>query len=119
MRSELTRKYYERRLHRFFDFIEFESNNGLEQRCNDFAVKGKSDINWALNKIMTFLQFQKDRTQRGEITAATVGNLVRAIKLFCEMSDIEIPWKKITRRFPRIREAANESTYDRRNKKTN
>jgi hypothetical protein len=119
MRSELTRKYYERRLHRFFDFIEFESNNGLEQRCNDFAVKGKSDINWALNKIMTFLQFQKDRTQRGEITAATVGNLVRAIKLFCEMSDIEIPWKKITRGLPRIREAANESTYDRRNKKTN
>ncbi len=57
---------------------------------------------------MTFLQFQKDRSQRGEITPATLGNLVRAIKLFCEMSDIQIPWKKITRGLPRIREAAND-----------
>ena len=108
IRSELTRKYYERRLNRFFDFIEFEANAVLEQRCNNFAVKGKSDINWALNKIMTFLQFQKERSQRGEITPATLGNLVRAIKLFCEMSDIQIPWKKITRGLTRIREAAND-----------
>jgi hypothetical protein len=108
IRSELTRRYYERRLYRFFDFIDFEANAVLEQRCNNFALKGKSDINWALNKIMTFLQFQKDRSQRGEITPATLGNLVRAIKLFCEMSDIQIPWKKITRGLPRIREAAND-----------
>ena len=73
MRSELTRRYYERRLYRFFDFIEFEASLGLEQRCNIFAAKAKSDINWALNKIMIFLQFQKDRTQRGEITPATLG----------------------------------------------
>jgi integrase len=57
---------------------------------------------------MTFLQFQKDRSQRGDITPATLGNLVKAIKLFCEMSDIQIPWKKITRGLPRIREAAND-----------
>lgn len=108
MRCETTRRYYERRLHRFFDFIDFESNSGLEQRCNNFAVKGKSDINWALNKIMTFLQFQKERSQRGEITPGTLGNLVKAIKVFCEMADIQIPWKKITRGLPRIREAAND-----------
>ena len=108
MKSETTRKYYERRLNRFFDFIEFEANTVLEQRCNNFAVKGKSDINWALSKIMTFLHFQKERSQRGEITPATLGNLVKAIKLFCEMADIQIPWKKITRGFPRIREAAND-----------
>jgi hypothetical protein len=109
MRSQLTRRYYERRLIRFFDFIQFETNTQKpEPRCNNFALKGKSDINWALNKIMTFLQFQKDRSQRGEITPATLGNLVRAIKLFCEMSDIQIPWKKITRGLPRIREAAND-----------
>ena len=49
IRSEVTRRYYERRLYRFFDFIQFETNSGLEQRCNNFAVRGKSDINWALN----------------------------------------------------------------------
>ena len=108
MRSETTRRYYERRLHRFFDFIQFETNSELEQRCNNFAVKGRSDINWALSKIITFLQFQKERSQRGEIASGTLGNLLKAIKLFCEMADIQIPWKKITRGFPRIREAASD-----------
>ena len=108
MRSETTRRYYERRLHRFFDFIQFETNSELEQRCNNFAVKGRSYINWALSKIMTFLQFQKERSQRGEIAPGTLGNLLKAIKLFCEMADIQIPWKKITRGLPRIREAASD-----------
>jgi hypothetical protein len=33
---------------------------------------------------------------------------VKAIKLFCEMSDVPIPWKKITRGLPRARAAAND-----------
>ena len=44
---------------------------------------------------MTFLQFQKERSQRGEITLATLGNLVRAIKLFCEMSIWSLSGKKL------------------------
>jgi hypothetical protein len=56
---------------------------------------------------MTFCNFKKS-AHRGEITPGTLGNLVKAIKLFCEISDIEIPWKKITRGLPRIREAAND-----------
>ena len=48
IRSNLTRRYYERRLYRFFNFIEFETHAGLEQRCNNFALKAKSDVNWAL-----------------------------------------------------------------------
>jgi hypothetical protein len=42
------------------------------------------------------------------IKPAPLGNFVKAIKLFCEMSDIQIPWKKITRGLPRMREAAND-----------
>lgn len=108
IRNELTRRYYERRLYRFFDYIDFLPGSEIEKRCDEFAQKGKDDSNWALNKVIVFLQFQKDRSERGEITPATLGNFVKAIKLFCEMSDIQIPWKKITRGLPRIREAAND-----------
>ena len=70
------------------------------------------DPSWAFNKIIIFLQFQKDRSVRGEITPATVRNFVKALKLFCEMSDIHIPWNKITRGLPRARDAGeNQSTY--------
>ena len=55
VRSEVTRKYYERRLRKFFDFIEFELEvEDVERRYNDFAEKGKSNINWTINQIIRF-----------------------------------------------------------------
>jgi hypothetical protein len=74
IRSEVTRKYYERRLRKFFDFIEFEVEiEDMEKRYNDFADKGKSNINWTINQIIRFLHFQKERVEGKEITAATLG----------------------------------------------
>lgn len=71
IRSELTRKYYERRLRKFIDFIQFEIGiKEIEQRCNDFAEKGKSNSNWTINQIIRFLHFQKERVEKEEITAA-------------------------------------------------
>ena len=43
-----------------------------------------------------------------EISGATVWNYVKAIKLFCEMADIPIPWKKLTRGLPRARNYADD-----------
>lgn len=56
IRSEDTRKYYERRIRRFF--IEFSPDKGIEERFNMFAAYARKDINWALNKIIAFLQFK-------------------------------------------------------------
>ena len=110
IRTEITRKYYERRIRHFFDLIGFDLENktDVERRCNAFADKGKADVRWAINQVITFLQFQKDRVQKGEITAATLRNFVKSIKLFYESSEIQIPWKKITRGLPRARQAAND-----------
>ena len=108
IRSEVTRKYYERRIRRFFDFIDFSPDKGIEERFNMFAGYAHKDINWALHKIIVFLQFQKERTEKGEITAATLSNFVKPLKLYCEISDVKIPWKKIVRGLPRGREAAND-----------
>jgi hypothetical protein len=40
---------------------------------------------------------------------SSVHNFVKAIKLFCEMNNMSIPWKKITRGLPKGRKYA----YDR------
>lgn len=42
VRSETTRKYYERTIIRFFDFIEFDSVSDAEERCNQFAEKSRN-----------------------------------------------------------------------------
>jgi hypothetical protein len=85
IRSELTRKYYERRLRRFFDFIQYEIEiKDIETRSNAYAEKGKSNIDWTVNQIIRFLQFQKERVENKEITAATLKNFLKSLKVFYE-----------------------------------
>lgn len=108
IRSELTRKYYERRIRIFFDFIGFMIGSEIEKRVNVFAKKAGKDNNWTTVNIIKFLQYEKERVEKKEITAATLANFVKSIKLYCEMCDIPIRWKKITRGLPRPRTVAND-----------
>ena len=79
----------------FYNYIGLLPEGTIEQRCNTFAAKGLKDPKWAFDSIIKFLQFQKERVQRGENTGATLHNFVKEIKLHCEMSDIPVSWKKI------------------------
>jgi len=108
VRSQVTRDYYLRRLRIFFNHINLEPDKTMEERCNYFAKKGRKDPNWAFNAVIKFLQFQKERVERKEITGATLRNFIKAIKLFCEMSDLSINWKKITRGLSRGKRYAND-----------
>lgn len=108
IRTKITRDYYLRRLKSFFDFIELLPNAKIEHRCNQFGALAIKDHNWTFSKIIGFLQFQKDRVEREEITTATLYNFVKVIKLFCDMSDIPVSWKKITRGLPKVRSIAND-----------
>jgi hypothetical protein len=108
LRSQVTRDYYLRRLRTFFNHINLLPDGTIDERCNMFAAKGVNDHNWSFGCIIKFLQFQKERVGRGEITGATLRNFVKAIKLFCEMCDIQISWKKITRGLPKIRRYADD-----------
>jgi integrase len=108
IRTQITRNYYLRRLRTFFDYIKLLPNANIERRCNHFAAKATKDHNWTFSTIISFLQYQKDRVEREEITAATLYNFVKALKLFCEMSDVPIAWKKITRGLPKVRSFAND-----------
>ena len=109
IRSPNTKDTYLRRLRIFFNHINLLSlNEPMQIRCNRFADKGKSDPKWAFIKIIDFLQFQKQRVESREISPATLRNFVKAIKQFCEMTDIDIKWKKITRGLPKTRRYADD-----------
>ena len=47
--------------------------------------------------VLRFAQAEKERVEKGEISPGTLRNYIKAVKLFCEMNDIAITWKKITR----------------------
>jgi integrase len=107
MNAPQTREKYIGRLAKFFDFIGLTEGT-MEERCTFFTEHGKNDFKWTLNNILRFLQIQKQRVDAKEITEATLRNYIKTIKLFCEMNDILIPWKKITRGLPRGRKYADD-----------
>jgi hypothetical protein len=108
IRSQVTRDYYLRRLRIFFNHINLLPHEIMEERCNLFAANGLKDPNWAFSCIVKFFQFQRERVEKEEITGATLRNFVKAIKLFCEMSDVPVTWKKISRGLPKIRRYADD-----------
>jgi integrase len=107
MKAPMTRNRYQTRLAKFLDFIGIAGTR-LEDRARAFAERGKNDSNWAFNNIVKFVQFQNSRVNKKEITGATVRNYVKSIKLFCEMADLPIPWKKITRGLPKGKKYADD-----------
>ena len=57
---------------------------------------------------MSFIHVQKERAYKKEITGPTIRNYFKAIKLFTEMNDILISWKKITPGLPKGRKWADD-----------
>jgi integrase len=106
MKSPITKEKYKRRLMIFFDFIKIPGDS-MKERCVVFAKNGKN-TNWIFNNILQFVLFHRERINRKEISGATLFNYLKAIKLFCEMSDISINWKKLTRGLSRGRRYAND-----------
>ena len=92
MKSPVTKKKYSRRLEMFFNFIKIPGGN-IEEQCLTFVNSGKNDINWIFTNILKFVLFHKERIHKKEISGATLINYLKAIKLFCEMSDLSINWK--------------------------
>ena len=81
IRSPYTKESYFRRLRRFFDTIELRKGMAMEERCDTFAYRARTDYNCAFDNILRFLQSQKERVQRKEITEGTLHNHVKTIKI--------------------------------------
>ena len=107
MKSPVTREKYTGRLSKFLEYVNLEGKY-VEEQAKEFVRKSNNNKNWAFNIIVRFLQLQTDRFNRKEISGSTVRNYMKAIKLFCEMADIPISWKKITRGLPKERKYADD-----------
>jgi hypothetical protein len=70
VRSQITRDYYLRRLRIFLNYINLLPGGKMQEWCNLFAISGIKDPNWAFSSIVKFLQFQKERVEREELSGA-------------------------------------------------
>lgn len=102
LNSPVSRERYTTRLRWFFSHIGL-SDGTIEERCRAFVDMARKDGNWVLHSLLKFLNLYKERFDTREVTGATIRNYMKAVKLFCEMNDIFLPWKKITRGLPKGR----------------
>lgn len=65
-------------------------------------------LNGAQHSIMAFLDFHKERVRRKELAAGTLKNYYRAAKLFCEMNDLTLNRRRISKGLPRAKNSSND-----------
>jgi hypothetical protein len=88
----------------------FASNRSMEDRCNFFVLRAKKDNQWVYTSVLKFLLYLKGRVDKKEISASTLRNYSKPIKLFLYMNDIQTSswWNKVTRGLPSGRKWAND-----------
>jgi hypothetical protein len=98
IRSPATRDPYERKLLGFLKRVNLTPDG--------FVQFAKENPSAAEKKIISLLSQDRLKLERGKITAGTVNNWLKAVRLFLEMNDVVVNWKKIRRMLPTIRSYA-------------
>ena len=96
-----TRRQWPKRLKFFLDFVEIIGNT-IEDRANLlYDIIKKEGSLWLQKQLMDFVFFQKRRVDNKEIAESTVSNYFKPIKLFCDMNNVLIDWKLVSKVIPR------------------
>ncbi len=106
LKSVESRRQYPRRFKVFLDSLDIKGS--LTEQAREFWSVAKENPRWAEDKVMKFITIQNQRVHSGIISPSTVPNYYKATKLFCEMNEITLNWKKISKGLPRVRDAAND-----------
>lgn len=109
LKAPETKRQYPKRLEVFLNFIEIPEGT-TEERLSIFYKQSKPDIEWLQNALINCIMFQKERASKGEITESTIPNYYKPVKLFCDMNNIILNWKIITRGISRGKHVANDRT---------
>ncbi|MGI0092071.1 MAG: hypothetical protein ACREBS_10210 [Nitrososphaerales archaeon] len=106
IRNQNTKRNYEKDLAAFFNYLEIKGS--LKEQASEFCKKAKQDPHWTTYRINEYIQFQKQRAERKEISESRIKNLYQPVKLFLEENDVVLNWKKLARRIPPRARAAND-----------
>jgi hypothetical protein len=89
LKAPETKRQWPNRLRVVFDFLGFHGN--LDEQARQFMVLCKEGgMTTTQNRLIEFISYQVQRSQKGEISLSTIPNYLKAIKLFCEMNDIQV-----------------------------
>ncbi|HSF50857.1 MAG TPA: hypothetical protein VLA74_08870 [Nitrososphaeraceae archaeon] len=99
LRAKETIRQYPKRLKIFFD-CGMGSKLSLEEQANVFYTNSIKNNSWTFLYFRKFIEYQKTRVAKEEITGTTIHNYYKVAKLFCKMNDIVINWDKLSKGLP-------------------
>ena len=67
----------------------------MKDCVKNFTERGRKESDWVFVTVVRLAQTQEERVENGEISPPKLRNYVKAVKMFCEMNDIAITWKRI------------------------
>jgi hypothetical protein len=100
IKAEETRQKYVRRLEIFFDFYNVEGKTIKEKSENFLKYTKENGTEKITDLIIGYMSYQVDRANKKIISKSTVRNFYKPIKLFCEMNNIILNWKIISKGIP-------------------
>jgi len=106
LKANESKRQYPHRLDKFLTFMEFQGS--IEERCQKFYDFSKNNSELLQSYLVRFINSQKERIDKKEISEGTLHNYVKAIKLFLTMNDIVINWKKLGKGIPQEKQSAED-----------
>jgi hypothetical protein len=106
LKAPESKRQYPRRFKMFMDYLNLKGT--IQEQAKQFLAKARTNPQWAQDNLIQFIAYQNKRVNQGEISSSTIPNYYRATKLFCEMNDLTLGWKKIARGLAKVRKAAND-----------
>ncbi len=109
LKSRDVKRQYPVMLLRFLNFIGSHGES-IEEQCLSLYTLAKEIENRKIieSKIMQYINHQRERIKKKEISAGTLRNYIKAIRLFCVMNDILINWDKIKKGVPTFNPNSND-----------
>lgn len=81
LKDPMTKEKYRGRLTKFFDLVGLTDKTIIEECAKAFTERGKKEPDWVFVTVLRFVQTQKERMEKGEISPATLRNYIKAVKL--------------------------------------
>ncbi|MBA3978024.1 MAG: hypothetical protein H0X50_07535, partial [Nitrosopumilus sp.] len=103
-----TLDYYKKRLKIFLNYINCPGDTFEDKSNALYTMIIQNGSEWLRDILIDYIAFQKSRVSEKEITAGTLRNYYKPIKLFCDMNDILVNWKLVTRGMPSPKRAAQD-----------
>jgi len=106
LKSKDVKRQYPSLIEKFLDFLQLKGE--IENKCLELYKLAKDSPLLLQSQLIKYCILQRKRIEDKEISEGTLRNYLKPIKLFFDMNDINISWKKITKGLPSPKQAADD-----------